>query len=42
MKNKRDITINVIRNNNICNRRLAKYFAEKYCEKIKNTYKQKS
>ena len=42
MKNKRNITIKVIQNDNINSRRLAKYFAEKYCEKVKNRINKKS
>lgn len=35
MRKERDITIKVIKNNNINNRRLAEYFARKYAENIK-------
>jgi hypothetical protein len=42
MKNKMDITIKVIQNNTMHNRRLAKYFADKYCEDMKNVLKKKS
>lgn len=35
MKNKRDITIKVIHNNEASARMLAKYFARKYEDKIK-------
>ena len=35
MKNKRNITINVIQDNTINNYKLAMYFAEKYREEMK-------
>ena len=34
MRNERDITIKVIKNNNISNRRLAEYFAKMYWKEI--------
>ena len=36
MKKERDITIKVINNNKINNRRLAEFFAKKYSEKDMN------
>ncbi len=42
MNNKRNITIKVIENNTINNYKLAKYFAEKYCEEIRRMQSQKS
>lgn len=42
MKNKRNITIKVIENNTIKNYRLARYFAEKYCKKMREEQSKKS
>lgn len=42
MKNKRNITIKVIDNNNINLRQLAKYFVDKYYKNIENNKAQKS
>lgn len=42
MKIERDITINVIKNNTINNRRLAEYFAKKYVKEIQKRQLQKS
>jgi hypothetical protein len=42
MKNKMSITIKVIQNDNISNRRLAEYLARKYEEEIRKTQLQKS
>jgi hypothetical protein len=41
-RNERDITINVIQNNTVNNRRLAQYFAEKYREEMKKMQSQKT
>lgn len=40
MRNKRDITIKVIHKEKIINRKLAKYFAEKYFAKDNKTSKE--
>lgn len=42
MKNERNITINVIHNNTINNRKLAEYFAKKYMIEIIKVQSQKS
>lgn len=42
MKNERDITIKVIQDNTINNRRLAKYLAQKYYKEVLKAQLQKS
>ena len=42
MKNERDITIKVIKNNTINKHKLAEYFAKKYYQKIQKIRSQKS
>ena len=42
MRNERDITIKVIQNNNINNRKIAEYFAKKYEKEIQKMQFQKS
>ena len=42
MKNERNITINVIHNDTINNRKLAEYFAKKFEMRIKKIRKEKS
>lgn len=42
MRNERNITVKVIHNKTINNRRLAEYFAKKYSEEIQKIQSQKS
>lgn len=42
MRKERDIIVKVIKKENVSTRRLAKFFADKYKEKCKDTLKEKA